>query len=219
MTAITPAINDQALTVQSYQNKQLNDLKVRHLARFRRIALRLLGNIADAEDAVQDAFLSAFKQLDQFKGQAEMSTWLAAIVINVARMELRRRSPRGQIAYTKHTENSFARRDTGRPQPNPEELCSRQELAERVSNATTQLPLTWRKTFQFLYLHDLSVSETAHLLQVPDGTVKARFSRGRARRKKILRNSLRGKGETIQSTRLKSIPENRPKRSDDAPTD
>ena len=95
MAAITPAINDQALTVQSYQNKQLNDLKVRHLARFRRIALRLLGNIADAEDAVQDAFLSAFKQLDQFKGQAEMSTWLAAIVIDVARMELRRRFTAG----------------------------------------------------------------------------------------------------------------------------
>jgi DNA-directed RNA polymerase specialized sigma24 family protein len=54
------------------------------LARFRRIALRFLGNIADAEDAVQDALLSAFTHLDQFGGQAKMSTWLTAIVINAA---------------------------------------------------------------------------------------------------------------------------------------
>jgi RNA polymerase sigma-70 factor, ECF subfamily len=64
----------------------LTDVIVRHLARFRRIALRLLGNIADAEDAVQDAFLSAFTHLDQFRGQAKMSTWLTTIVISAARI-------------------------------------------------------------------------------------------------------------------------------------
>ena len=131
---------------------------MRHLARFRRIALRLLGNIADAEDAVQDAFLSAFKHLDQFKGQAEMSTWLAAIVINVARMELRRRSPRGQIALHETHGELFCSQRYCQTATKPEELCCRQELAERLDNATTQLPPTWHKTFQFRYLHDLGVS-------------------------------------------------------------
>jgi len=56
-----------------------------------RIAMRQLENRADAEDAVQDAFLSAYTHLDQFKGQARMSTWLTTIVINSARMKLRRR--------------------------------------------------------------------------------------------------------------------------------
>jgi len=61
-------IHGQGVAVQSYQDKvqRLTDVIGRHLARFRRIALRLLGNIADAEDAVQDAFLSAFTHLDQF---------------------------------------------------------------------------------------------------------------------------------------------------------
>ena len=64
-------IHGQGVAVQSYQHKvqQLTDVIVRQLARFRRIALRLLGNIADAEDAVQGAFLSAFTRLDQFRGQ------------------------------------------------------------------------------------------------------------------------------------------------------
>jgi len=88
-------IHGQGVAIQSYQNKvhQLDDVIVRHLARFRRIALRFLGSIADAEDAVQDAFLSGFTHLDQFGGQAKMSTWLTAIVINAARMKLRQRRP------------------------------------------------------------------------------------------------------------------------------
>ena len=61
-------IHGQGVAVQPYQHtvQELTDVIVRHLARFRRVALRLLGNIADAEDAVQDAFLSAFTHLDQF---------------------------------------------------------------------------------------------------------------------------------------------------------
>jgi len=55
-----------------------------------RIAMRHLENVADAEDAVQDAFLSAYTHLNQFKRQARMSTWVTTIVINSARMKLRR---------------------------------------------------------------------------------------------------------------------------------
>src|SRR5712671_6452272 len=58
---------------------------------FYRCALRLLGNRADAEDAVQEALLAAHKHLHQFRGQSQMSTWLTTIVSNCARMQLRRR--------------------------------------------------------------------------------------------------------------------------------
>ena len=94
MATIPLDMHGQGVAVQSRQSKvqQLTDVIVRHLARFRRIARRLLGNIADAEDAVQEAFLSAFTHLDQFRGQAKMSTWLTAIVVNSARMKLRQRS-------------------------------------------------------------------------------------------------------------------------------
>jgi len=57
-----------------------------------RCAYRLLGSEADAEDAAQDALLAAFKHLNQFRGEAQLSTWLTAIVINCARMQMRKRS-------------------------------------------------------------------------------------------------------------------------------
>src|SRR6266550_8184808 len=63
-------------------NREMQDVLSRSLPSFYRKAYRHLGNAADAEDAVQDALLSAYKHLDQFKGQAQMSTWLTAIVIN-----------------------------------------------------------------------------------------------------------------------------------------
>ena len=123
MATIAIDIDGQGVAVQSYQNKvrQLDHVIVRHLARFRRIALRFLGNIADAEDAVQDAFLSAFTHLDQFGGQAKMSTWLTAIVINAARMKLRQRRPQAQIFFRRNTRGAkpSARGDTARPPTKP----------------------------------------------------------------------------------------------------
>jgi len=155
------------------------------LARFRRIALRFLGNIADAEDAVQDAFLSAFTHLDQFGGQAKMSTWLTAIVINAARMKLRQRRPQAQISLdeTHGEQNLLLAEILPDHQPNPEEICSMRELAERLAGATTQLSPTLRRTFQLRDLYGLSIRETAHLLGVPTGTVKAQLARGRVRLK------------------------------------
>ena len=88
-------INAEAGVVEGYQRRvqEITDVISSHSLRFRRIALGHLGNSADAEDAVQDALLSALRHVDQFKGRAKMSTWLTAIVINSARMKLRRRPP------------------------------------------------------------------------------------------------------------------------------
>src|SRR5438445_13446561 len=77
--------------ISKSETGEMQDVLSRYLPSFYRRAYRYLGNAADAEDAVQDALLSAFKHLDQFKGQAQMSTWLTAIVANSARMQLRRR--------------------------------------------------------------------------------------------------------------------------------
>jgi DNA-directed RNA polymerase specialized sigma24 family protein len=67
------------------------DVVSRYLPMFYKRAFWYLGNAADAEDAVQDALLSACKHWEQFRGHAQLSTWLAAIVINASRMQLRRR--------------------------------------------------------------------------------------------------------------------------------
>src|SRR3989441_5052387 len=67
--------------------REMEDVLSRRLPSFYRSAYRFLGNPADAEDAVQEALLSAYKHLDQFRGQSQMSTWLTAIVSNCARMQ------------------------------------------------------------------------------------------------------------------------------------
>lgn len=71
-------LNQEPIAVESYQTKiqELTDIITRCSPRFRRIALGHLSNVPDAEDAVQDAFLAALTHINQFRGQAKMSTWL-----------------------------------------------------------------------------------------------------------------------------------------------
>ena len=71
--------------------KQLEQILARGLPALYRRAYRILRNAADAEDAVQDALLAAYTHLNQFRGQSQVSTWLTAIVLNCARLQLRRR--------------------------------------------------------------------------------------------------------------------------------
>jgi len=76
----------------SYERAQeLDSVVSRYLPMFYKRAFRFLGNATDAEDAVQDALLSAYKHLGQFRAQAQLSTWLTTIVTNAARMQLRHR--------------------------------------------------------------------------------------------------------------------------------
>src|SRR6267154_6138195 len=84
---------NQGLEVFDHQSApaKLQDVLSLRLPSFYRCAFRLLGNGADAEDAVQDALLAAYKHINQFRGQSQISTWLTAIVRNCALMQLRKR--------------------------------------------------------------------------------------------------------------------------------
>jgi len=160
------------------------------------IAMRQLENGADAEDAVQDAFLSAYTHLDQFKRQARMSTWVTTIVINSARMKLRRRPRKVHVALSDqsqdHNSEQFleALRDR---RPSPEEVSQRNELTKRAVRFTTQLSPTLRKTFQLRDLCGLSARDTAEILGVTDGAVKAQVSRARAKLRRLLQGSVGSK--------------------------
>jgi RNA polymerase sigma-70 factor (ECF subfamily) len=169
--------------------RQLTNVIAAHQAFLTRMALRLVGNAADAEDAVQDAFLSAYTHLDQFRGQAQMSTWLTTIVINAARMKARRRPRQVHIPLDQlDGEQNHPRLSEMLPdrRPNPEELCRTWELVERLTQASTQLSPTLRGTFRLRGVDGLSVRETAQLMGIPHGTVKARVSRARKKLKQLL---------------------------------
>src|ERR1700751_5514319 len=132
MATTTIEIDAAPIAVECYQRRvqELADVITSDSLRFRRIALGHLGNAADAEDAVQDAFLSAWRHVDQFKGRAKMSTWLTAIVINFARMKLRRRPPQVQVALDAPCgEQSLPPAEmVSDTRPGPEELYRKRQI-------------------------------------------------------------------------------------------
>jgi RNA polymerase sigma-70 factor, ECF subfamily len=163
------------------------------LSLYRR-AYRLLGNSADAEDAVQDALLAAYTHLGQFKGQARMSTWMTAIVHNCARMQLRSRRRHVHIPIDEQPretdELTLAERLPDRG-PSPEEECSSTELHAHLTRFHRRLSPTLRRAFQLRDIEGLSVRETAKILGVPNGTVKAQSARARKKLEESMQRSLK----------------------------
>ena len=158
-----------------------------------RYAYRFLGNKADAEDAVQDALLAAYRHLNQFRGDAQLTTWLTAIVINCARMQLRKRSRHIHISLESRTgeEQQHLLSDIlVDDRPNPEDECHRSMLNVRLMKSAAQLSPTLRRTFHLRFVDHLSICETARVLGVPIGTVKAQIARAKAKLRKLVRGVL-----------------------------
>jgi len=158
-----------------------------------RYAYRLLGNKADAEDAVQDALLAAYKHLNQFRGDARLSTWLTTIVINCARMHLRKRSRYIHVSLDSRIgeQQEYPLSDTLVDHlPNPEDECHKAWANARLIESAARLSPILRRTFHLRYVDHLSVCETARVLGVPIGTVKAQTARARAKLLKAMRGLL-----------------------------
>lgn len=178
--------------VQLYHERllELTSIIGRRLPVFHRIAQRCLNNVADAEDAVQDALLAAYTHVGQFRGQAQLSTWLTSIVINSARMKLRGRQRRMLIQLEgqeqEHDEFSLSKRLTD-CRPDPEEIYRHRELSQLLGRSLRRLSPAMRRTFQLRTEQGLSIRETAHLLEVPVGTVKAQLARARTKLKEAMR--------------------------------
>src|SRR5215469_18249576 len=106
------------------------------LPSLRRYACRVLGNQHDAEDAVQDALLAALKHLGQFRGEAQFSSWLTTIVLNCARMQLRKRPRQIHLSLDSRIgeEQGYSLSDIlVDSRPNPEEECHESWLNARLS--------------------------------------------------------------------------------------
>jgi RNA polymerase sigma-70 factor, ECF subfamily len=194
MATTAPDINSARRSpVEPYHETLLELTSVidRKLPVFNRIALRRLNNVADAEDAVQDALLAAYTHLRQFRSQAQLSTWLTSIVINSARMKLRGRQRRilFQQGEQEHDESALSENLTD-CRPNPEQVCRHRELSQLVDRSVRRLSPSMRRTLQLRTMQGLSTRETAHRLEVPIGTVKAQLARARRKLKEMMRTRL-----------------------------
>src|SRR5208282_103849 len=190
--------HEQHLDVPFPENRtgELQEIVSRCLPLLRRTAYRYLGNEPDAEDAVQDALLSAYTHLDQFKGQAQMSTWLVAIVTNCALMQLRRKQRRIHVSLDEQFGDEEGYTVSERLVhfgPNPEEEYRKAELHEHLMQFAEELSPPLRRAFQLRDLDGFSTSEAAQILGVVEGTVKAQVARARAKLARLVRRALDAK--------------------------
>jgi RNA polymerase sigma-70 factor (ECF subfamily) len=183
--------------------REMQDVLSRHLQRFYRSAYRQLGNSADAEDAVQDALLAAYKHLDQFKGEAQMSTWLTTIIKNCARMQLRRRPRHAHVSLDEPCgeDQDYCLLDRLADSGlTPEDQCWNSELRRRLLKSVAQLSPSLRRAFELRDLDEYSVREAAHTLGLAEGTVKAQLSRARAKLTRLMRRTLRPQANSIRTS-------------------
>ena len=195
--------NDQCLEVVDQQTavRKLHDVLSVRLPGLYRCAFRLLGNAADAEDAVQEALLAAYKHIHQFRGQSQMSTWLTTIVRNCALMQLRKRLRQIQMPLDEQIggeEGYFISERLADTRPSPEDECRDSELAALLRKCTALLSPKLRRTFQLRVLEGLSIFETARILGVPNGTVKAQLARARTNLARYMQRSLEPRSLTSQ---------------------
>jgi RNA polymerase sigma-70 factor (ECF subfamily) len=176
--AVIPATNN---TLPHYAGDFEGDVS-RYSPVLFRIALKRLRNVEDAEDAVQDALLSAHKYMGQFQGRSQFSTWLTRIVINTALMKLRSRSRRELVSLDHSAENGNANfaEEIVDARPNPEVICAQSEMEERIHCALRSIAPKLRIAFQMRELAGMSTKETANALGISVNTLKSRMVRARA---------------------------------------
>src|SRR2546426_12565901 len=178
----TGRMNEELLIRKGLRGDEeaLETLFTRHKRTLFQTALRLLGNAEDAEDALQDGLLSAYRNLKRFEGRSQFSTWLTRIVINAALM--RRRSAKARPAFSldeaPREDELPASERVADDAPNPEQGFAGTELREMISENLDELSPLLRTAFVLREVQGYSTGEAAEELGVKEKTVKARLWRG-----------------------------------------
>ena len=146
-----------------------------------RIAQHITQNREDAEDVVQDAFLKAYGNLEQFQGNSKFYTWLVRIAVNESLMKLRRRRTDRTVSLDEDikTEEDTMPREVADWSPNPEQLYKQGELRDILRKTVQGLPASFRTVFVLRDVEGLSTEETAEALDLSIPAVKSRLLRAR----------------------------------------
>lgn len=182
--------HNPVVLLNTQDSSEFEDVVSRYLPALYRRAYRFVGDPHDAEDAVQDALLSAYKHLGQFKGNAKMGTWLTSIVTNSALTKLRRRPRQPHVSLDEPLgdgQDYCVRDRLADAKPSPEQECIGSELHRNLMQFVGELSPAMRKVIQLRHLEGLTTSEAAQVLGLADGTVKAQVSRARTRLKRLMR--------------------------------
>jgi RNA polymerase sigma-70 factor, ECF subfamily len=171
-----------------------------HTARLLRTALHITRNHEDAEDALQDSLMRAFMHIKHFHGKSSFSTWLTRIVINSSLMIRRKRRGAKQLSIDELHESGAERfhRQMVDGARNPEQSYVERERNRILHKAIGNLRPRIRKVLEIRHLHELSLKDTAKVLDISVAAAKGRFFHGRAalRRSAALKAVVRGRSET-----------------------
>ena len=153
----------------------------RNNRRLYRIARSILRNTADAEDAVQEAYVSAFAHLSSYRGESSLATWLSRITMNEALGQLRRGRPTVGLTTlgSPPSEAEIIQFPLLTLNDDPERTTAQRQILQLVEQATDNLPEVYRMVFVMRVIEGMSVEETANLLGTKPETVKTRLHRAR----------------------------------------
>jgi RNA polymerase sigma-70 factor (ECF subfamily) len=153
-----------------------------------RSAYYILRNHADAEDAMQDAFLRAYMGLSGFRKEAQFNSWITRISINSSLMILRKRRRRGELSLEGPSEadNNFPSLDFVDPSPGPEESYRWNQAHSTLLRSIKNLPTVLRSVVEERILRERSVERTAEKLGISPAAIKARLFRARKRLRRAI---------------------------------
>jgi RNA polymerase sigma-70 factor (ECF subfamily) len=164
-----------------------------------RVARAILKDDAEAEDALQEAYVTAYRRADQFRGDAELSTWLTRIVINQSLMQLRKR--KRERVVVPFPDRGGARDGERVPDmadehaESPSDITLRAEVRKVIERHIDRLPVAFRTVFVMREVEEMTVEETAACLGIPASTVRTRLFRARA----LLREALERDMDTARA--------------------
>jgi len=161
----------------------LTALLAQHQARLYRLALSVLDDSAEAEDAVQEAWITAVQRLELYRGDASLATWLYSITLNICRSRLRQRQARQRLKQVLHWL-------LGAGDAPPEDEVVRREAKNSLWQALQALDEKHRLPVILRYYDQFSVAEIAAMLGISQGTVSSRLFTARDRLREQLCNEV-----------------------------
>jgi len=172
------AASDEVLVALARQRDEaaVRVLVRRYNRRLYRIARSVLGNDAEAEDAVQEAHINAFAALDRFRGDSSFATWITRIAVNAALARARRKRPTVPLDEPRMSARVIAFPST---EFNPEQTMAQSQVRVLLEQVVEELPAPFRTVFVMRDVEGMSVEETAQHLALKPATVKTRLHRAR----------------------------------------
>jgi RNA polymerase sigma-70 factor (ECF subfamily) len=155
-------------------------LMQRHNPRLFRIARAILRDDAEAEEALQDAYLDAYRHAAGFRGDSQVITWLTRIVVNRSLMRLRRKRTDSVLVPFRHADDERGIDDVADPADPPYASLLRAEMRALLERRIDALPMTFRAVFVMREVEDMTGQEVADALSLPLATVRTRLFRARA---------------------------------------